>query len=154
MTTQKVQRRDVMAAQRLELALKLRASKMTYEEVAKQAGYADRGSCYNAIQRELSRCVPEGIEEYRREELAMLDTMHREVWAIFIDKKHKHRLFAADRLLAISQARCRLLGLNQENDGNVAAACTIIREVPSGYLGEPIASATPVLPSPTSEVSE
>jgi len=153
-TTHKVQRRDVNAASRLQVALKLRLSGLSYDEVARQAGYADRGAAFHAIQRELGRCIPENIEAYRAEELAIINAMHAECWEMFMNKKNKMRLFAADRLIALSERRCRLLGLNVESDGGAATAQVIIRESIPNYFGEPIASATPVLPSPTSEVSE
>jgi hypothetical protein len=128
--------RDANAATRTTLAVQLRAQKLTFDEIAKRCGYASPGACRNAIQRELSRTVVENVEELRREECAMLDQLHMQCWERMIDSGYeKSMLFAVDRLIAISERRSRLMGLdvptNQEVTGNVV----VIREVPSGYLG-------------------
>jgi hypothetical protein len=137
MTTQRVQPktpRDVNAAMRVAEAIKLRAKKVPYDEIAKQCGYADKASCYNAIQRELQRIVVEDIDELRREELHTYDVWQAEVSTLFFDKDNKGRLFALDRLLAISEARRKLLGLDQDKTAAVKTP-TVIRELPAGYLG-------------------
>lgn len=118
--------RDVNAAQRATLALKLRASKMSYEQIAQQCGYADRGSAHKAVQRELQRSVVANVEELRREEAATLDIMQVECMKLFMDKENKGRLFAADRLLQIMERRARLFGLDAKPDA-LPDGVTIIR---------------------------
>lgn len=134
-TTQKVQRRDITAAQRAALAMKLRASKMNYDQIAKQCGYADRGACYKAVQREMQRVVVENVEELRREELAMLDMMQAECAQLFLDKQNTYRLYAADRLLAIQERRARLMGLDTPVEVAQMNNIVVIREIPQNYLG-------------------
>lgn len=112
--------RDVNAAMRAAMALKLRAQKLTYDEIAHQCGYADRGACHKAVQRELERVVVENVEELRREECMMLDTLHSEIWPLAIDKENKSRLFAADRLLTISEHRRKLMGLDKRSEDELA----------------------------------
>ena len=67
--------RDVNAAQRAALAVKLRTSKLTYDQIARQCGYSDRASARKAIMRELERVVVTNVDELRREELATLDVL-------------------------------------------------------------------------------
>src|SRR5947207_2593579 len=67
--TQGVQRRDLNAAERVSLALKLRAARMTYDQIAAQCGYENRGTAWRAVQRELQRNISTNVEEMRREEL-------------------------------------------------------------------------------------
>src|SRR5690348_9478339 len=84
--------RDVNAAQKVALALKLRAQKLTYEEIAARCGYGSKGACHNAIQRELSRVITENVDELRREEEYILNCLHAEIWDLFMDKKNRGRL--------------------------------------------------------------
>lgn len=129
--------RDVNAGQRAALAVKLRASKMTYDQIARQCGYADKQTAHKAVQRELQRVVVANVEELRQEEVNTLDVMQSECMRLFLDRENKGRLFAADRLLAIMERRARLLGLDLKTDNAIAAAQVIIRETPAGYFGEP-----------------
>lgn len=125
--------RDVNAAVRVADALKLRAKKLTYQEIADQCGYSDAHSCRNAVQRELQRIVTEGVEDLRREESIILDSLHAAVWAHAIDERDVDQYSAVDRVLKISQARRELLGLNKPID-EAAKPQIIIREVPPGWL--------------------
>jgi hypothetical protein len=133
-TTQGVQRRDVNAGRRVQLALKLRAGGLTYEQVAAQAGYDNRGSAYHAVQRELQRNLSEGVEEMRREELHMLNQLHQEMWILAMDRSNTYRTYAVDRVLAISERRCKLMGLDIPVDQTVNNNFTVVREVPQGWL--------------------
>src|SRR6266851_3323103 len=126
--------RDVNAATRAATALQLRAERLTYDEIARRAGYSGPSASRKAVLREMDRVVVKAVDELRTQELHMLDVMHTEVWQLFMDKKNKGRLFAADRLLAISERRARLMGLDLTNDNAIAAAQIIVQEVPAGYL--------------------
>jgi len=128
--------RDVNAGQRVVQALALRAKKLTYEEIAAQCGFADRASCYRAIQRELERRVVTNVDHLRRQEADMLDQLHQVCWDMAMDKANKGRLFAVDRVLAISERRAKLLGLDIPAKDAATANITIIREVPMGLLSE------------------
>lgn len=119
--------RDVNAVKRVELALKLSAQHVSYDEIARQCGYGSRGAAHNAVMRELDRVVVKNVEELRQRDLHMLDVMHGEVWVLFMDKKNRYRLAAADRLLNIAERRARLMGLDTATDA-VAAGMTVIRE--------------------------
>jgi hypothetical protein len=161
MSTQRVVNRDENAAIRVSLALSLRAQKMPYAEVAKRCGYKSIGSCHDAVQRELQRTIVKNVDELRREELHMLDRLHALVWEQVVippdtddnddevggDKLNKKKkrakpgvnLFAVDRVLAISERRCKLMALDkrpEEAEGNKV----VVREVPAGWLQLPQAT--------------
>ena len=133
--TQRVPNRDVNATSRAVTAIRLRAQMLTYEEIAKRAGFTSASACRKAILRELDRTVVKDVQELRDAELHMLNVMHSEVWDLFMDRKNKGRLFAADRILAISERRSKLLGMDVPVDNAVAANMVVVREVPLGYLG-------------------
>lgn len=126
--------RDVNAAARASLALQLRAQKLTYESIAHQCGYGSASACRKAILRELNRVIVRDVDQLRDEESVTLDTMQAECMTLFLDKDNKGRLFAADRILAIMERRAKLLGLDAQTTGNVAAAQIVVREVPQGLL--------------------
>lgn len=107
-------KRDPNAATRATLAIQLRTQqKLTYEQIAERCGYASRGACYDAVQRELGRVVVENVEELRREELMMLDQLQATCWKRMEEEGfEKAMLFAVDRLLAISERRAKLMNLD------------------------------------------
>ena len=127
--------RDGMAVLRLTQAMQLRAQKLTYDVIAVRCGYASRGAAHNAVQRELQRIVVSNVEELRQEESAMLDQMHAEIWPLMLDKSNRARLFAVDRLLAISERRCKLMGLDVRTDDDIDASMVSVRETQPAYLG-------------------
>lgn len=128
--------RDINAAQRVQLALSLRAQKKSYDEIAALAGYASRGAAHNAVQRELERSIIEDVAELRREECAMLDRLHAKCWERLEDPDYaKSMLFAVDRINFISERRSRLMGLDRA-DKDAVGNVVVIREIPSGYLTE------------------
>ena len=133
-TRNKIPLRDPNAATRVQVALKLRAQRLPWEEVAKRAGYDSRGSAHHAVMHELQRCISADVEEVRREELASLDAAEAEVWPMFLDEKNTWRLSALDRILAIKERRAKYLGLDQTPEGAIAANMVVIREVPANYL--------------------
>lgn len=129
--------RDVNAAQRVTLAVQLRARKMTYEAIAKQCGYSNASVCRKAVMRELDRCIIKDVEALRTEELDSLERLEFECWKIFTDKtKDKGRLFAVDRILSIKDRRAKLMGLDVKSE-EAARAMVVIREIPNGFLGTP-----------------
>ena len=129
--------RDVNAAQRAQLALRLRAQRLPWDVVAAQAGFASKGAAHNAVMRELQRNIVKDVELARQEELALLDELQAKAFKRLEDPRHdKAMLFAVDRLLQISERRSKLLGLDAPTNGNVFAAQVIVREAPPGLLGE------------------
>lgn len=144
MDNQRVPNRDINAAQRAVHALALRAQKLTYEEIASKTGYGSASACRKAVMREMDRCVVKNVEALRAEELFILDSLHAAVWrSVFPEteetgeddeeeqakkkRKPKLNLFAVDRLLAISEARRELMGLDAKPDA-IPDGTTIIRE--------------------------
>lgn len=138
MANTKGRTRDVNAALRVADALKYRAQRLTYEEIAQKCGYASRGACHDAVMRELDRRVVSNVDTLRKEELASLDRLEQICWDRLEDQSkdfQKAKLFAVDRILAIKERRAKLMGLDQSTNAAIAAAQIVVREVPSGYLG-------------------
>jgi hypothetical protein len=133
--SQRVINRDQNAATRVTLALKLRASKVKYEEIARQCGYANAGAAHKAVKRELARTIVANVEELRHEELDSLDLLELECWKRLHDPDYKSgKLFAVDRIIAIKERRARLMGLDRPVESAANANLVVIREIPHGYL--------------------
>lgn len=111
---QNPQKRDANAAQRVALAVKLRAQKVKYDDIARMCGYGSAGAAHKAVMRELQRTVVTNVDELRREELESLERLELECWKIFSDKnREKGQLFAVDRILAIKDRRAKLMCLDK-----------------------------------------
>jgi hypothetical protein len=109
--------RDVNAAPRVDMAIKLRATKMKYEDIAKQCGYSNASACRKAVMRELNRVLVKDVEALRIEELDSLDYLELECWKIFSKRENaKYRLFAVDRILNIKKRRADLMGLDMTRE--------------------------------------
>ena len=118
--------RDVNATLRVAEALKLRAQKLTYQEIADRCGYANPASAHRAIQRELQRIVVANVEDLRREEAHMYDIAHGECWEAFMTKSNRSRFFAYDRVLETSKERRKMMGMDVKPD-TLPDGTTIIR---------------------------
>lgn len=128
----KNQRLDVAAKLRAQQAIRLRAQRLRWEEVAEGAGFASAGAAHNAVRRELARSLSTDIEAWRQEELAMLDELQRRVWSLALptDPKKDVSLFAVDRLLQISKARREITAMDMPPRATPApVAQVLIHEV-------------------------
>lgn len=122
--------RSADTAARDAQATVLRGRGYSYQAVADALGMHDRSAARKAVERALAATVAEPCEELRRIELAKLDSMSVTAWAV-LDAEHpvvsagrimvlngepltdpEPVLAAIDRLLRISERRCRLLGLD------------------------------------------
>ena len=132
----KLQNRDVNAAQRVALAVSLRAQKLTFDEIAQRVGYGSASACRKAILRELERTISTNVEELRREEILILDKLQQRCMEKAMDPTNKGFLFAVDRVISIRERMGRLMGLDQTQDNVLNAGMVVVREAPPGLLGE------------------
>jgi hypothetical protein len=108
---------SIETLQREKQALELRRARATYTDIATQLGYASASGAYEAVHRAIRRHSQGSVEEYRREELDMLDRLHRGHWADAVKGDDK----AARVILAIAERRAKLLGL----DAAIAVKTTV-----------------------------
>lgn len=81
----------------------------TYQQVADEQGYASRGTVHRIVHETLAQHEVEAIEELRSLELARLDAIH----SSFFDAALSGDVRAAQVVLKVSAARCRLLQLDR-----------------------------------------
>lgn len=129
--TPETARRDAEAAE-------LRAQGYTYQQIADQLRYSDKGEAHHAVQRALQAIVKEPAEKLRTLELARLDAMYEAAMRV-LERKHvtvsngqvirldnepieddTPVLQAIDRLLKVQERRARLLGLDAPKQLDIA----------------------------------
>ncbi|GHO51503.1 hypothetical protein [Ktedonospora formicarum] len=127
---------NITRADKRSQALKMRAAKYTYDEIARALGFKNRSAAYKLVNKALEEYESEDVRLLRMEEGYMLDVLHQKLWAQLYDKNGKLNLRVIDRLLAISDRRCKLWGLYRKAGDNdsVYYSKVIIREVPAGYI--------------------
>lgn len=101
--------RRIEAAEKRRRALQLRKAGATFDQIAEQVGYDNRGNACRAIQQELADLPKEDAVELRDLELARLDSLLTAMWP----KAMNGNGWAVDRVLRIMERRARLAGLDQ-----------------------------------------
>jgi AraC-like DNA-binding protein len=129
--------KDINGTVRATQALSLRRQGYTLAEVAEKCGYQDKSGAYRAIKRELDRLPAGDAADLRKLEVIRLESMLKIAVEMAEDKSYRGRLFAVDRVIAISERLSRLMGLDIKLDDAMSTNVVIIREVPTGLLSEP-----------------
>lgn len=88
--------------------LELRRAGVSFDVIATQVGYRDRGAAYKAYKRALARTLQQPAAELRDLEVDRLDRLLTAVWP----KALRGDLAAVDRVLRVAERRARLLGLD------------------------------------------
>ncbi len=103
-------RNRALAAARQARAVQLATEGRTYQEIADQLGYANRGTVYHIVHDALARDCKEAVEDHQQLELARLDALQAALW----DHAMAGDVEAAREVRAVIMARCRLLGLDDQ----------------------------------------
>lgn len=140
--TSGVQRRDVNAANRAVAALDLAIAGHDWDSIAKQAGYASRGSAYNAVQRELERRIDSRVDALRTLALARIMRLR----TIYFPKALDGDGWSMDRCLRLDEREAALMGLDARPDVAAAAMLYTKRII----LEEQTQTVPPVPPPPLS----
>lgn len=109
--------KQVELAERRAKAVKLRTAGQTWEAIAVELGYCNRGAAYKDVMVALDEARAElavSTEQFRELSLQRLDAMRRKVQEV-IDQAGAGAaaLQAIDRLVKIDEREARLLGLDQ-----------------------------------------
>lgn len=127
-------RSRTVAAQRRVRAVQLASLGYTYESIAKEVGYGNRGTAYRAVRDELERCSVEAVDTLRRVELDRLEALQRAVW----DRAMRGDVAAVNAAVRIIESQIRLLGLDQpesKRDAENASTVVISPEELQQWLG-------------------
>lgn len=142
--------------QRDRLAVEARLAGMTYEDIAAQLGFSNKGAAWKAIDRTLRARIADPAEQLRRMELERLDVMLAGLWG----NARKGHLGSVDRVLAVMRQRARYVpGLEEPEDptlpGAAAGGLTVVLQMPGPEHPTPVAEddlagmpRTPAAPPP------
>jgi len=100
-------RNRALAGRRRVRALQLVSEGLTYQRVADELGYANKGTVHHLVQQELGAQLVESVDELRQTEVARLNALQVVLW----DRAMSGDLQAAKVVGGIILARCRVLGL-------------------------------------------
>jgi len=100
-------RNRALAGRRRVRALQLVSEGRTYQQVADELGYANKGTVHHLVQQELGVQLVESVAELRQTEVARLDALQAVLW----DRAMSGELSAAKVIAGIIMARCRVYGL-------------------------------------------
>ena len=115
-----------LAAARRARAVELRSAGMTYEAIAAQMGFANKGNVFRVVSEALKAQTVEAVEELRSLEVERLDKLQLGMW----QKAMAGDVHAASVVIRVIRERCRLLGLEDPNRLNVRAPRPVTVVVP------------------------
>ncbi len=98
-----------LAQWRKARAVKLATQGYTYQQIADELGYANRGTVHRIVQQALQAVQTENVEVLRAVEVERLDALQRGIW----DAATAGHVPATQAAVRIIQARARVLGLLQ-----------------------------------------
>ena len=98
-----------LAGWRKARSLELAMAGQSYDEIAEQVGYANRGNAWRAVDQALSESVAENAEQYRALTLARLEKLLASHWVAATELGETK---AADMVLKVIAAQIKLLGLD------------------------------------------
>lgn len=125
-------RREPEQVEQDNKAVELRRRHLTYDQIAKEMGYAHKSAAYKAVKRGLADSVMESNDEVRQQESDRLDELARRVLRVIVTPHYKTSggkiirdpqtgepliddqpvLNGVNSLLKIMERRANLLGLN------------------------------------------
>lgn len=100
-------RNKALAKARQARAIQLVVSGRSYQQVADEMGYANRGTVYRLVNRPLAAATKESAEDARAQAFMRLETLLRAVW----DRAMTGDIPAGRASLGLIVAECRLMGL-------------------------------------------
>ena len=109
-------RNKALASYRRTRALELRAEGKGYAEIAREVGYANKGTAHAVIAQALEARESQDIDFLRQVESDRLDAMHAALWPAAMAGDVE----AVRAILRISDARCKVLGLYELSPGKLA----------------------------------
>ena len=102
-------RNRALAAARRVRAIERRAQGLTYDEIAAELGYANRGTVFRIVRDALVERQGEAVDSLRFLESQRLNALQAALW----DKAMSGDVNAARSILGVITARVRLLGLEE-----------------------------------------
>ena len=96
-----------LAAWRKAKAVELAVEGHTYDTIAREVGFANRGTAHRVVRKALDEQVAENVQQLRETEVARLDALQAAIWPAAM----AGHVDAVQQVLAIIDKRAKLLGL-------------------------------------------
>ncbi len=100
-------RNKALAAWRRDRAVQLATSGRTFQQIADQLGYSNRGTVHRIVHQALANREVEDVDFHRRVELTRLDELQAALWS----RATAGHVPSALACLRVMDLRCRLLNL-------------------------------------------
>lgn len=135
--------REAAQIERGRKALELRATGMTYEQIAKALGYGpnSKGAVYALLQRYLLEEQREGIAEMRTVQLSRLHNLLSAVWSSALDPQDPKQLQAIAQALQITDRITRLYNLEHTQDPTTTDHIEISNTITVGGTAQELTAA-------------
>ena len=108
-------RNRALSAARRARAVELRTQGLTYEQIAAQLGYKNRGTVHRMVSDALKAQTVEAVDQLRSLEVERLDRLQFGVWQKAMAGDVPSGMLA----IRVIMARCRLLGLDGPSVGGL-----------------------------------
>jgi len=105
------------AVEKRKRALELRRAGWSFEDIAAEVGYANKGSAHRAVKQGIAAITRESATELIELELSRLD----DLLASLYESARNGDLFAVDRALKIADQRTKFLGLYEHKTDDTSA---------------------------------
>lgn len=99
---------------KVQRCLEMRKRGLTWSEIAEREGYPHRQGPHNLVMGYLNEVKSETAEELRALENERLDELLSAHYPQAVNAAHEDRFRATDRVLAISERRAKMNGLDQQ----------------------------------------
>jgi hypothetical protein len=121
-------RNHALAVARRAQAIELRTQGWTYEAIARQLGYANRGTAFAIVPKALDTHEAEEVERHRALEAARLDRLQVSLWGGAMAGD----VAAVAQVRRIIETRIRLLGLIDRMPQDDGSCRTVVCSCPPG----------------------
>lgn len=115
---------------RRQEALSLALAGHSYDDIARELGYANRSGPWKLVSGALRARMDESVGEYRATELARLDALQATQWQAALEGDVQ----AVNTCLRVINARVRLLGLDQPEAREERAPTVVLGSSREEYL--------------------
>lgn len=120
-------RGHALALWRRSRAIQLATAGYTYEQIAREVGYANRGTAWRAVNSALQRQLVEDVELHRQMALDRLESLYAALWP----RCEKGDLRAISAAIRNIDLQCRLLGMDGVSAQEPASASIVNPDHPA-----------------------
>lgn len=100
--------RRIEAAEKRKRALQLRKAGVSYDQIAQQVGYANRGNAHKAVMQELRELPKDDAKDVLNLEVERLDQLLMALWPAAM----KGHVRSSETVIRLMERRSKLLGLD------------------------------------------